>query len=62
VARLTILGPVAQVVAMYAALCKAADTAIAGADGRTRGQLMADTASNGSPDRPPPPQSRSKST
>jgi Domain of unknown function (DUF222)/HNH endonuclease len=43
-ARLTILGPVAQVVAMYAALCKAADTGTATGDSRTRGQLMADTA------------------
>jgi Domain of unknown function (DUF222) len=43
-ARLTILGPVAQIVAMYAALCKTADTAIATGDGRTRGQLMTDTA------------------
>jgi hypothetical protein len=29
---------------MYAALCKAADTGIATGDGRTRGQLMTDTA------------------
>jgi hypothetical protein len=43
-ARLTILGPVAPVVAMYAALRKAADTAAATGDGRTHGQLMADTA------------------
>jgi hypothetical protein len=43
-AQLTILGPVAQVVAMYAALRKAADTAVATGDGRTHGQLMADTA------------------
>ncbi len=43
-ARLTILGPVAQVVAMYAALRKAADTGVATGDGRTHGQLMADTA------------------
>ena len=43
-ARLTILGPVAQVVAMYAALCKAADTNVAAGDGRTRGQLMTDIA------------------
>jgi hypothetical protein len=43
-ARLTILGPVAQVVAMYAALRTAADTCVATGDGRTHGQLMADTA------------------
>ena len=43
-ARLSILGPVAQVVAMYAALCKAADTSISTGDGRTRGQLMTDIA------------------
>jgi hypothetical protein len=43
-ARLTILGPVAQVVAMYAALRKAADSGVAIGDGRTHGQLMADTA------------------
>jgi hypothetical protein len=42
-ACLSALLPVAQGVAVYAALCKAADTAIATGDGRTRGQLMADT-------------------
>jgi hypothetical protein len=41
-ARITALLPVAQGVAVYAALRKAADTAIAAGDGRTRGQLMAD--------------------
>lgn len=35
--------PVAQAVATYAALCGAADTGRANGDGRTRGQLMADT-------------------
>jgi hypothetical protein len=35
--------PVAQGVAVFAALRKAADAAIAAGDGRTRGQLMADT-------------------
>jgi len=35
--------PVAQGVAVYAALRRAADAAIAGGDGRSRGQLMADT-------------------
>lgn len=39
---LTLLGPVAQVVACYAALCAAADAAIAAGDPRSRGQLMAD--------------------
>src|SRR5215218_9223656 len=43
-ARLSILGPVAQVVAMYAALRTAADTGVATGEGRTHGQLMADTA------------------
>jgi hypothetical protein len=42
-ARITALLPVAQGVAVYAALCTAADAAIAAGDGRTRGQLMADT-------------------
>jgi hypothetical protein len=42
-ARLTILGPVAQIVACYAALRKTADTGVATGDGRTHGQLMADT-------------------
>ncbi|TWF75829.1 uncharacterized protein DUF222 [Pseudonocardia hierapolitana] len=42
-ARVTALLPVAHGVAVYAALRKAADTAIAAGDGRTRGQLMADT-------------------
>jgi hypothetical protein len=41
--RITALLPVAQGVAVYAALRKAADTAIAAGDRRTRGQLMADT-------------------
>jgi hypothetical protein len=41
-ARVSALLPVAQGVAVYAALCKAADAAIAAGDGRTRGQLMAD--------------------
>jgi hypothetical protein len=41
--HITALLPVARGVAVYAALCKAADTAIAAGDGRTRGQLMADT-------------------
>ncbi len=43
-ARLAILGPVAQVVAMYAALRTAADTGVATGDGRSHGQLMHDTA------------------
>jgi hypothetical protein len=42
-ARVSALLPVAQGVAVYAALRKAADTAIAAGDGRSRGQLMADT-------------------
>lgn len=43
-ARLTALLPVAQGVAAYAALTRAADTdAAAGRDGRGRGQVMADT-------------------
>jgi uncharacterized protein DUF222 len=41
-ARVSALLPVSQGVAVYAALCKAADAAIAAGDGRTRGQLMAD--------------------
>jgi hypothetical protein len=41
-ARVSALLPVAQGVAVYAALCTAADAAIAAGDGRTRGQLMAD--------------------
>jgi hypothetical protein len=41
-ARVSALLPVAQGVAVYAALRKAADTAIAAGDGRSRGQLMAD--------------------
>jgi hypothetical protein len=41
-ARVSALLPVAQGVAVYAALCTAADTAIAAGDGRSRGQLMAD--------------------
>ena len=40
--RLSAVLPVAQGVACYAALCRAADTA-AGGDGRGRGQFMADT-------------------
>jgi Domain of unknown function (DUF222) len=42
-ARISALLPVAQGVAVYAALRKAADASIAAGDGRTRGQLMADT-------------------
>src|SRR5918996_2101813 len=42
-AQLTILGPVAQIVACYAALRKAADAGVATGDGRSHGQLMADT-------------------
>jgi hypothetical protein len=42
-ARLTALLPVAQGVACYAALSRAADTTTAGGDDRGRGQLMADT-------------------
>ncbi|TWF77196.1 uncharacterized protein DUF222 [Pseudonocardia hierapolitana] len=42
-ARVTALLPVAHGVAVHAALREAADTAIAAGDGRTRGQLMADT-------------------
>lgn len=38
----TALLPVAQGVAVHAALCRAADSARAGGDGRSRGQLMAD--------------------
>jgi hypothetical protein len=41
-ARVSALLPVAQGVAVYAALRKAADAAIAAGDGRARGQLMAD--------------------
>jgi hypothetical protein len=41
-ARVSALLPVAQGVAVYAALRKAADAAIAAGDGRSRGQLMAD--------------------
>ncbi len=40
--RLTALLPVAQGVSVYAALTRAADTARAGGDPRTRGQVMAD--------------------
>ncbi|HEX2856404.1 MAG TPA: HNH endonuclease, partial [Propionibacteriaceae bacterium] len=40
--QLTCLLPVAQGVAAYAALVRAADTAQARGDGRTRGQVMAD--------------------
>ena len=42
-ARLTALVPLEQGVAAYAALCRAADTTIAVADDRGRGQIMADT-------------------
>ena len=42
-AYLTILLPVAQAVAVYAALKVAADTAASSGDPRTRGQVMADT-------------------
>ena len=41
-ARVSALLPVAQGVAVYAALCQAADAAIAAGNGRSRGQLMAD--------------------
>ncbi len=41
--RLTALLPVVQGVAAYAALRRTADTAISDGDGRSRGQLMADT-------------------
>jgi hypothetical protein len=41
-AQISALLPVAQGVAVYAALRKAADAAIAAGDSRTRGQLMAD--------------------
>lgn len=41
-ARLSCLAPVAQGVAAYAALSRAADSLIASGDSRTRGQLMAD--------------------
>jgi hypothetical protein len=41
-ARVSALLPVAQGVAVYAALRQAADAAIAAGDGRSRGQLMAD--------------------
>jgi hypothetical protein len=42
-AYLTVLLPVAQAVAAYAALSAAADTAVAAGEPRSRGQLMADT-------------------
>ena len=42
-ARLTALLPVAQGVAAYTALCRAADSTTAGGDARGRGQIMADT-------------------
>jgi hypothetical protein len=42
-ARLTALLPVAQGVAAYASLCRAADTMTAAGDARGRGQIMADT-------------------
>jgi Domain of unknown function (DUF222)/HNH endonuclease len=42
-ALLSGLLPVEQGVAVYAALCRAADARIAAGDARTRGQLMADT-------------------
>jgi hypothetical protein len=42
-ARLTALLPVAQGVAAYAALARAADTSTASGDARGRGQVMADT-------------------
>ena len=42
-AQLTGLLPVAQGVAAYAALCRAADAARAAGDSRSRGQVMADT-------------------
>jgi hypothetical protein len=41
-AQVSALLPVAHGVAVYAALRKSADAAIAAGDGRTRGQLMAD--------------------
>jgi len=40
--RLSALLPVAQGVAVYAALARSADTAVAAGDPRTRGQIMAD--------------------
>ena len=45
-ARLSALLPVAQGVAIWAALLKAADSATATGDPRTRGQLMADELTN----------------
>src|SRR3954468_6027264 len=42
-AYLTVLLPVAQAVACYAALTREADTAVASGEPRSRGQLMADT-------------------
>ena len=41
--QLSALLPVAQGVAVYAALARSADTARAGGDARSRGQIMADT-------------------
>ena len=41
--QLSALLPVAQGVAVYAALTRSADTARAGGDARSRGQIMADT-------------------
>lgn len=43
-AALSVLAPVAQSVAAYASLRRHADTLIGCGDGRTRGQIMADTA------------------
>lgn len=40
---LTALVPMAQGVSAYAALCRTADNAVGTGDGRTRGQVMADT-------------------
>jgi hypothetical protein len=54
----TALVPMKDGVAIYAALKKAADTAVASGDGRTRGQIMADTTvellTGRSVDTPPP--------
>jgi hypothetical protein len=56
------LVPVAQGVAVHAALSAHADTLRAGGDPRSRGQIMADTFVERLTARPPPTRSRSRSS
>jgi len=58
---LTGLLPAKQGIAAYKALCEEADSLKAKGDPRSRGQIMSDTLSNGSPARPRPTRCRSRS-